>query len=429
MLRRLIRFDTTNPPGNERPCLEFLRDLLRDEGLDPRLLGLVEERPNLIVRVAGRQAAPPILWYGHVDVVPAQDAGWTHPAFAGELADGCVWGRGALDMKSGVAMMIAALTRFLRDGHRPAGDLILAIVADEETGGFHGAQFLVDRYPDLFSGVRFALGEFGAFSIHVGAQKFFPIQVLEKEVFRIRASTRGPAGHGAIPQAGTALARMAAILTTLDRQRLPIRLCDASRIMIDAMSRAVPWPRRAVLRMLLQPRRADLALRLLGRGRPLFEPLVRNTVSVTRIQAGDGRNVVPAEAHADLDVRVVPGCPEDELIDELRALLGPEVALDVTKRPVRLPAPDLGMFATLAAILKRLDPEGTPVPMLLPGATDARHFSALGIQTYGFVPLDLPRGISFMRTIHAADERVPVAALDFGTEALLQFLHRYGEAS
>lgn len=424
LLQRLIRFDTSNPPGRERECIQFLAELLRDGGIeDVRLLGDDPERPNLVARVHGEGAAPPLLLQGHVDVVPTAGQRWTHPPFDGAIVDGEVWGRGALDMKGGIAMMASAVLR----RPRTAGDVILAFVADEEAGGHAGARFLVERHPELFSEVRYSLGEFGGFSREVAGRRFYPITVAEKQMCALRVTVRGPAGHGSLPMRGGTAARLAAVLRSLDRRRLPVHVIDVTRRSVEGMAGALPAPAAAPLRALLNPRLTDAVLRVMGEnGRP-FEAALRNTVNATVVRAGGSINVVPGKATVELDGRVLPGYGSEDLVREVRAVIGDDVELEVTRyEPAPTAAVDYALFDLLAGALRDGDPAGTPIPMLLPGITDGRLFARLGIQHYGFVPMRLPKELRFAELIHAADERVPVDALEFGTRAIGTVLERYG---
>lgn len=221
LLQALIRFDTSNPPGNEAACIGFIETLLSEAGLETRVMARRADRPNLIARLRGGGRASPILLHGHVDVVPTVGQEWRYPPFAGTIADGFVWGRGALDMKGGVAMLLAALLRFQAEGLSPPGDVILAVLSDEEAGGDFGARFLVEKHPEQFAGVRHAIGEFGGFRLDVAGRRLYPIQVAEKEICSMRATLRGPGGHGALPMRGGAMARLAGLLRRLDNRRLP----------------------------------------------------------------------------------------------------------------------------------------------------------------------------------------------------------------
>jgi len=426
ILQRLIQFDTTNPPGNEAECIAYIDRLLTDAGIATKLLAKDPSRPNLIARLPGRGDAAPLLLYGHVDVVPAESQRWQHPPFSGELADGYVWGRGALDMKGGVAMMLTAFLQAKTENTQLPGDVVLAIVPDEETFGDHGARFLVESHPEEFSGIRYALGEFGGFSLSVGKRRFYPIQVAEKQICWLRVRFRGPGGHGSMPVRGGAMAQLARFLSRLDTHSLPFHVTPPARLAIETMVSALSGVNRIVMSQLLNPVLSDLAPKLMGdRGR-LFAPILHNTASPTILQGSSSFNVIPGEVTVDLDGRLLPGFGPDDLISEVRAVGGNEGEIEIVRFHPGPSSLDMGLFDTLAGILKEADPEGVPCPLLLSGVTDGRFFSRLGIQTYGFLPMPLPEGFNFTRAVHAADERIPIEAVEFGARAIHQALQRFG---
>jgi acetylornithine deacetylase/succinyl-diaminopimelate desuccinylase-like protein len=426
LLQKLIRFDTTNPPGNEAECVQFIRGLLSAAGIETAVFAKTPERPSLIARIAGEGKAPPLLLYGHVDVVTTEDQQWRHPPFAGDVVDGYLWGRGALDMKGGVAMMVSALLRAQAEGLALPGDVILAIVPDEEAGGDMGARFLVEEHPEQFEGVRYALGEFGGFTLHVGRCRFYPIQVAEKQICWLRATFRGPGGHGSLPVTGGAMARLARFLGQVDRRRLPVHVTPVAERMFGTMAAALGGASGRMISQLANPRLAPAALSLLGERVRLFEPLLRNTVSPTILHGSTKINVIPSRVSVELDGRLLPGFKPDDLIGELRPITGDEVEFELVRHDPGPAEPDMGLFDTLAGVLQESDPDGVPVPLLLSGVTDGRYFSRLGIQTYGFTPMTLPADFDFSRTIHAADERIPVEAVEFGTESIYRVLGRFG---
>jgi acetylornithine deacetylase/succinyl-diaminopimelate desuccinylase-like protein len=422
LLQELIRFDTTNPPGDEGKCIAFIRGVLESAGCEAEVHNAVPGRPNLVSRIAGSGSAPPLLLQGHVDVVTTAGQQWTQPPFEGRLVDGFVWGRGALDMKGGVAMLVSAFARAKADGVELPGDVVLAVLADEENGGELGARFLVDRHPELFDGVRYALSEFGGFSLHVGGRRFYLIQVAEKQICWLKVTVRGPGGHGALSNRGGTMARVGRLLRDLDRKRTPVHVTPVARQMIETMADAVPRATATVLRALLKPRMTDQALRLMGAHGRALEPMLRNTVSATIVRGGDKINVVPSVVELQLDGRALPGFGPDELIAEVRDLVGDDVEIELVRHDPGPPQADLALFDSLAGIIRELDPEGIPVPFLQIGVTDGRFFSQLGIQTYGFLPLRLPPDFQFASLLHAADERVPADAIEFGAEAVYRAL-------
>lgn len=425
VLRQLVRFDTTNPPGNEAACVGFIDDMLTLAGFQTTLLARDPSRPNLIARLRGRGEAPPLLLQGHVDVVTTENQSWRHPPFGGDTVDGYLWGRGTLDMKGGVAMMLAALLRARAEGLELPGDVLLAILVDEERSSDFGARYLVEHHPGLFKGVRYAIGELGGFPLYLAGRRFYAIMVAEKVICRPRMVVRGPGGHGAFYTSDGAMARLGRLLSQLEQQPLPVHVTPVVRRMLEEMAAALPAPAASNLRQLLDPATADGALERLGPERRLFEPMLRNLVNPTLVRGGTKVNVIPSEITLELDGRLLPGFDVAQMKAELRGIVGDQVEIDLSPGEPAPAQPDMGLFATLADILKEADPSGVPVPYLFPAVTDGRFFSMLGIQSYGYLPMKLPEGFDFLQTIHAADERISVEALEFGTNALYQLLQRF----
>jgi acetylornithine deacetylase/succinyl-diaminopimelate desuccinylase-like protein len=426
LLQSLIQFDTTNPPGNESECISFIDNLLTKAGIETKILAKSPDRPNLIARLPGQGSAAPFLLYGHVDVVTADKQQWQHPPFEGKQVDGYVWGRGALDMKGGIAMMLAAVLRAKAENLKPAGDIVLTIVSDEEAGGDFGAKFLVESHPQEFAGIRYAIGEFGGFPFTVGKRRFYPIQVAEKQICWLKATLRGPGGHGSIPVRSGAVAKLARVLERLDARRLPVHITPIGRLMFGAMASVLGGVSGRMIGQLLNPRLTDSVLNLLGERGRLFDPLLHNTVSPTILHGSSKINVIPTEVSVELDGRLLPGFGPEDMVSELRTIVGEGVDLEVIRYDPGPPEPDMGLFDLLAGILKEADPDGFPVPLLLSGVTDGRFFARLGIQTYGFLPMLLPEGFNFSQTIHAPDERIPVDAMEFGAAAIFRALQRVG---
>jgi acetylornithine deacetylase/succinyl-diaminopimelate desuccinylase-like protein len=425
LLQQLIRFNTTNPPGNEAQCIAYIRQLFAEAGFRTTLLAKDSNRPNLITRLEGKGDAPPLLMYGHVDVVTTEKQPWSQPPFEGKIVDGYIWGRGALDMKGGVAMMAAALLRAKAEGLVPAGDVIFAALSDEEAGGDFGASFLVEEHAELFRNVRYALGEFGGFTMYLGKHRFYPIQVTEKQMCWMKATLRGPGGHGSQPLRGGAMARLARMLGDLDRRRLPVHVTPEVRQMILALSAPLSLPQRIILRQLLNPLLTDMLLNILGQAGKTFEPLLRNTVNATILRASEKVNVIPSIVEVELDGRLLPGFSPEDLIAELGALVREKVEWEIVRYDPGPPRVDYGLFDVLAKVLVEMDPGSHPVPMVIPAVTDGRHFARLGVQTYGFIPMKLPPDFQFSQVVHAANERIPVEALTFGTQAIFRVLERY----
>jgi acetylornithine deacetylase/succinyl-diaminopimelate desuccinylase-like protein len=429
ILRTLIRFDTTNPPGNEEACIAYVHGILAEAGIPSTLLAKTPSRPNLIARLPGRGEAPPFLWQGHVDVVTTANQNWSRDPFGAELIDGELWGRGALDMKGGVAMMLAAILRAKAEGLQPAGDIILTIMADEEAGSDYGARFLVEEQPEQFDEVEYAIGEGGGTSQTILDQRFYPIMVAEKQVCWMQATLRGNGGHGSMPLRDGAMAKLGKLLTALNSQRLPVHISAITRQMIAAMAEALPAPIDTALARLLDANQTNAALDALDaqgvRGTRGLDALLHNTVNATVIRASDKTNVIPSTIEVELDGRVLPGYNANDIQTEIRALAGDDLELAVIRHDPVDGKPDMKLYPLLASLMREADPSGVPIPSLVGGFTDGRMFARLGIQNYGFLPQNLPSDFSSAGMVHGADERVPVESIEFGAQVLYTLLERY----
>jgi len=425
LLQHLIQFDTTNPPGNEAACIQYIRELLLTAGIESQTFEKIEGRPNLVARLKGSGQAAPLLLYGHVDVVTTENQDWRHDPFSGEIADGYIWGRGVLDMKGGIAMLVSAFIRAKQNDLDLPGDVILCILSDEEAGGDNGAMFMADEHPELFENVRYALGEFGGFTLYMGDKRFYPIMIAEKQICWLKATFRGDAGHGSMPIRGGALAKLGNFLTTLDKKRLPVHITPGVKASVEAIAGELSGATALILKQLLNPMLTDTILDVVGERLRVFDPLLHNTVSPSILYGSNKVNVIPAEVSVELDGRLLPGYSPDDLIRELHQIAGQDVSIELIRHDPYPAEPDLSMYNLLSDTLKKADPEGYPVPLVLPGVTDGRHFSRLGIQTYGFLPMKLPPEFNFSASIHAANERIPVETMEFGTQAIYSVLEKF----
>ena len=424
LTRDLIQLDTTNPPGQEDMAVELIERVLDEAGIPSARYENARGRSNLVARLKGRSEAPPFLLQGHVDVVTTVNQDWAHKPFGGEIVDGYLWGRGALDMKGGVAMMVSALLQAQARGGAP-GDLVLAVLADEEAGGNQGAKFLVDKHPELFTGIKHGIGESGGVVQHLGGRRFYPIMVSEKRGCQVLATLRGPGGHGSIPAHGGAMAKLGEMLTKLDTARLPVHVTPPVRLLLEGMRDALDEPWKGRMAALLDPVLADAALAELGPLGRNLDAALHNTVNATMISGGLKVNVIPSEVQVQLDGRLLPGFGPEDMLRELRAVVGPDPELEVQLLGPAQPEIDLSQLELLASVLREADPGSVPLPFLVTGGTDARHFAKLGIRTYGFLPLNNPADFNGSATIHAADERVPVSALEFGAQCVYEAVMRY----
>jgi acetylornithine deacetylase/succinyl-diaminopimelate desuccinylase-like protein len=431
LLRALLRFDTTNPPGNEAECVEFLADTLRGAGVEPEVLTAAPGRANLVARLPGGDGgAAPLLLNGHVDVVAAEAGRWRHPPFAGEVHDGVIWGRGAVDMKQMVAMSVATVGLLARLGVPLARELKLAAVADEEAGCAAGSAWLVDHHPEVVRAGH-AIGEVGGATFYLGGRPFYPVQVAEKGIAWLRASASGSTGHGSIPRDDNAVVRLSEFLARVGRRKLPLHASPEVRRFLEGLADLQGRAGRAALPLLLRPRWSELVLRRgvrdPGMAR-LLSALLRNTASPTVVHAGSKVNVIPGRAEAELDGRIAVGSSEAELLAELRELAGPGIELELLapSLPPTVTPPGDQLFGLLAEVVAEHHPGAVAVPTVTPGFTDAKFWSALGTACYGFAPVRLePGDPDFAAMFHADNERIPVAGLAAGLRMLADTVARH----
>ncbi|MFF4851936.1 M20/M25/M40 family metallo-hydrolase [Streptomyces sp. NPDC001194] len=415
----LIRIDTTNRGGGdcrERPAAEYVAERLAAAGLEPVLLERTPGRTNVVARIGGTDpGAEALLVHGHLDVVPAEAADWSVDPFSGEIRDGVVWGRGAVDMKNMDAMVLAAVRAWARAGVRPRRDIVIAYTADEEDSAVDGSGFLAREHPHLFEGCTEGLSESGAFTVHNGpGQALYPIAAGERGTAWLKLTAHGTTGHGSKPNRANAVSRLAAAVARLGEYRWPVRLTGTVAACITELA--------ALQGLSVDPRARDFdldaVLPKLGPAGLLVEATVRNSANPTMLSAGYKLNVIPGTATAYVDGRMLPGT-EAEFTATLDELTGPDVTWEFHHREVALEAPvDGRTFGILRESVERFDPEGHVVPFCMAGGTDAKQFSRLGITGYGFSPLKLPPGFDYWSLFHGVDERVPVDALHFGVRVL-----------
>ena len=428
LAQRLIRFDTSNPPGQERECALWLKSMLDTHRIDAQLLHPPEqpERCNVVARIPGRGDAPPLLLQGHIDVVGIHGQRWDRDPFGGQIAEGCVWGRGAVDMKGGLSMMLHALLQARYSDKPPPGDIILAAVADEEMGGRQGAAYLVHEHPHLFDEVKHAFGELGAFTTHIRGHRFYPIMVAEKHICRIRVTFVGQGGHGSQIHRNTAMSRAARALRRMERRHPPFRLVGATRAMLEAMSEKLSMREGMALRMAMNPNTTGMALTMMGeKVGKMLEPMLRDTISPTIIEGGKQENAVPSEVQILLDCRLLPGSTRSDIVREVMALAGEHAEIHVERYEDGPPTVDMSLMPYLANLLETADPGSKAIPFMVAGGTDAKWFHELGIDTYGFTPMRLPPDLDFMSLFHGPNERIPIDALNFGADLMHQAIQNY----
>ncbi|MEV0169961.1 M20/M25/M40 family metallo-hydrolase [Streptomyces sp. NPDC050803] len=415
----LIRIDTTNRGGGdcqERPAAEYAAARLAEAGLTPTLLERTPGRTNVVARFEGSDpSADALLLHGHLDVVPAEAADWSVHPFSGEIRDGVVWGRGAVDMKNMDAMILAVVRAWARLGVRPRRDIVIAFTADEEASAEDGSGFLAARHAGLFEGCTEGVSESGAFTFHDGAgRQIYPVAAGERGTGWLKLTARGRAGHGSKVNRENAVTRLAAAVARIGDHEWPLRLTPTVRAALTELA--------ALYGIEADLDDVDTLLKRLGPAAKLVEATVRNSANPTMLDAGYKVNVIPGEAVAYVDGRYLPG-GEDEFRTTLDRLTGPDVEWEFQHREVALQAPvHSPTFARMRAAVEEFAPEGHVVPYCMSGGTDAKQFSRLGITGYGFTPLKLPEGFDYQALFHGVDERVPVEALRFGVRVLDRFL-------
>jgi len=415
----LIRIDSFNAGDNagpgEREAAEHVAGLLAEVGLEPTLLDSHQNRTSVFARIGGQDSSrPALLIHGHLDVVPADASDWQVHPLSGEVKDGCVWGRGAVDMKDMDAMMLAVVRQRLREGRRPPRDVVLAFLADEEAGGDYGASWVVDHHPELFDGVTEAIGEVGGFSTTIGGQRLYLLQTAEKGIAWMRLTARGTAGHGSMLHPDNAVTELAEAIARIGRHEWPVRLTPSVEAFLEAACDA--------LGITFSRNEPAAAIAKIGPIARMVGATLTNTVNPSVLSAGYKVNVVPQTATAQVDGRFLPG-HEDEFFAEFDQLLGPGVRRDFVNHKTAVETTfDGALCDAMTAALLDADPDGKVVPYCLSGGTDAKSFSRLGIRCFGFTPLRLPADLDFAGMFHGVDERVPVEALEFGTTVLDRFI-------
>ncbi|MFC3276084.1 M20/M25/M40 family metallo-hydrolase [Agromyces mediolanus] len=420
--QELIRFDTTNygegRANGEREAAEYVEAKLSALGLAPQLFESAPRRASVVARVPGRDPEKPALvLHGHLDVVPADPRNWSVDPFAGEVRDGMLWGRGAVDMKDMDAMMLTALGDILRSGRQPERELVVAFFADEEAGGDYGAHWLVEHHPELFAGATEAISEVGGYSITVGGTRAYLLQTGEKSLLWVRLVATGTAAHGSRLIHDNAVTKLAEAVARIGRAEWPLRLTGTTTELLAAVAGVLGVDPQQV-----SPDELALAT---GSASGFITATLRTTSNPTLLEAGYKHNVIPDRAEALVDIRTLPG-EEDEVLAAIRELAGEGVEVEIVHRDVGLEASTTGpLVDAVAGAIGRHDPGAPVFPYLLSGGTDNKALSRLGIAGYGFAPLRLPEGIDFPAMFHGVDERVPLDALSFGHRVLRDLLLEY----
>ncbi len=425
-LQELLRIDTTNPPGNETKAAEFIASILRRDGIEPIILESAPGRGNLVARLKGDGRAAPILLMVHLDVVPAEPGGWTHPPFAGDVADGFVWGRGALDTKELAAMELMVMLLLKREGKPLARDVIFMANADEEAGGSKGAGWMVKEHPDLIRS-EYALNEGGGFSLDILGERFFTCQVAEKGSARFAMRARGRPGHGSMPHPDNAVLKLADAIQKIGAAEFPLHVSPTVGAFFESVAAKLGKRAEADVRALLDPKKHRAAMNKLGLGDGLgamIYAMLHNTVTPTILKAGARINVIPSVAEAQCDVRLIPGQTARDFLAELRAVIGPEIEIEfLTDTPGLESDHSTPLFDAISRVMAQHESNAPVLPYMIVGATDARHVRKLGTKVYGFCPMTTVTGE--LDRVHGHDERISVDNLAFGARVLYEVVGEF----
>ena len=417
--RDLIRIDTSNygdssGPG-ERKAAELVASLLSDVGIEPELYESEPGRTSVVARWGG-ETGEPLLLHGHLDVVPAEPDDWQMHPFSGEIEDGYLWGRGAVDMKDFDAMLLSVVRARTRAGAVPERPMVLCFTADEEAGGHGGAEHLVVEKRDLLADCTEAVGEVGGFSTTVRGKRLYLIEAAEKGMAWMRLTARGNAGHGSMRHPDNAVTELASAVARVGAHEWPVRLTPAMQVLLASVGE--------IAGVEATPENADDLVEEFGSAARMLGAVIRHSTNPTMLEAGYKVNVVPGEATAHVDGRFLPGY-EDEFFETLAELLGENISVDYVSKQSGLETTfDGDIVDAMTASILEADPEATVAPFLMSGGTDAKHWAKLGIRCFGFTPLRLPEDLDFTALFHGVDERVPLDALEFGARVFDRFLDK-----
>ncbi|MFG2045190.1 M20/M25/M40 family metallo-hydrolase [Dactylosporangium sp. NPDC048998] len=421
--RDLLRIDTTNTgdldtSAGERVAAEYVAEKLAEVGFQPEIYESEPGRASVVARFEGTDPSrDALLIHGHLDVVPADASEWSVHPFGGELKDGYLWGRGAVDMKDFDAMVLALVRQMKREGRKPPRDVVLAFVADEEAGSTYGAQYLVDEHPACFEGVTEAIGEVGGFSVSIGGdQRLYLVETAQKGIDWLRLHAKGRPGHGSMINDDNAVTALAEAVARVGQHKFPIVLTPTVRAFLEQVSQ--------ILGIELDLDDPEGAVGKIGPIAMIIGATLRNTANPTRLTAGYKDNVIPGRASATIDCRTLPGQSE-VFEEELRRIVGPDIELEyIHRQPALETTFDGALVEAMSAALRAEDPGAVTVPYMLSGGTDAKQFAKLGIRCFGFSPVRLPADLNFGALFHGIDERVPVEGLQFGVRVLDRFLQQ-----
>ena len=417
----LIRIPSVNNgggDGDERAVAQYVAEFLKKCGLDPVVYQSAPTRVSVVARIKGSNPTRPgLVLHGHLDTVPADAKDWRQDPWSGDIIDGEIWGRGAVDMKDMDAMILAIAEDWHQRSFVPDRDIVLAFFADEEAGGNYGVNWIVKNHPEAFAGCSEAISEVGGFSATLSnGKRLYLVETSEKGMYWMELSAQGTAGHGSMVNKDNAVTAVAEAVARIGNHQWPIRITETLRIFLSQVAQLVGKD--------FDERNPAPIVAELGSMARMIGATTQNTANPTILSAGYKENVIPQHAKAVIDGRFLPGY-EEEFITTIKELAGPDVVVSPIIHDVALELPFTGeLVDAMCAAIKDCDPEGIPVPYVMSGGTDNKGLSKLGIAGYGFSPLKLPPELDFMALFHGINERVPVSAIHFGVEALDRFLQR-----
>ncbi len=437
LLQSLIRVDTSNPPGNERAAIDVLIWELQAAGITPEVVGENSDRPNLVAKIAAapeHRSAPPLVLSCHVDTVPVADpSAWKYPPFSGKLAEGCIWGRGAIDMKGFAVMALTALVKLSRQKIPINRDVIFVAVSDEEAGTGMGSKWLVENRPDLLNSPKYVINEVGGFTVGRKGNRFYPVQVAEKGFAWLRMTAKGKPGHSSMPVSETSLSLIADAVTKISNATLPWHVTEPAVRFLEGFTQFESRATQKISNLIFSKKVGPSIMKMISNPaqRASVEAILRNTATPTRIDSGGNSiNVLPHKVSVDIDGRLIPGQTVENLIDELRKVLGDKKGKNysfeiLAESPGAVFPVDTPLYRTIEEVMIEADPDGIVIPSMIPGFTDSFNYAKLGATCYGFYPVKLDADIEFSEMFHGDNERIPVEGFHWGIETLMQLLGRF----
>ena len=421
MARDLMRIDTSNygeaPGPGERVAADYVANVLEGLGLHPVIRESEPGRASLTALWEGAdRTREPLVLHGHLDVVPAFAEDWSVDPFGAEVRDGMIWGRGAVDMKGVDAMYLAAVSRMVRDGIKPARDIVIAFFADEEHGGAHGAKWMVDHHPEDFHGATEAVSEVGGFSIQVAGRRVYLFQTGEKGIQWLRLAASGVQGHGSLVHRDNAVTHLAGAMSRIGDFPWPLDVNPTVETLLRGAGELMG------IEYADDAETIDRIVAGLGSVGRMVEASLRNTSNPTMLDAGYKTNVIPDTAGGYVDSRFLPG-QQEQVLRQIEELAGTHVKVEqyITEPAIDLPF-DVPLVRKAIAAVTADDPDAVVLPYMMMGGTDNKHLAQIGIAGYGFAPLRLPPELDFPALFHGIDERVPIDSLEFGTDVMVRFL-------